>query len=615
MHLNQIKNSSTGRVYLSYAISYRDPVTKKNRHKVVEKIGYLDEFVDLYEDPIAHFKAEANRKTQEEKQQNRQLSVTFSIADRIENRGPEDRNRKLLGTAPICKLYHDLEIDYFINNRRRYTKATYNHNAILRLLIYERILHHRSRSSRLSAWEHRGHHFEKFDFSLEDVYKALGFFENYRLPLLRHLDRQMRKHHGRTGELFFYDVTNYYFEIDDNDQEGMRRRGASKEHRPKPIIQLGLFMDQRGYPITYDLFRGNMNDSQTFKPMTKSSRKDFGIDKVIYIADKGMMCGDNVADCILNHQGYIISNSVRKASAEYKKYVLDQRDYVWLGDDYMYKERYIPRAIRITGEDGKKRYCRINERQIVFWSRKYQQKARYDRSRTIEKARNTAENAQDNSCVKNTHGAAKYLKEEFVDLATGEIIKLTKKEILALVAFDEQRLINDEALDGYYIICSNVIGTLAEERAWTGEYRYRKYDNFFQLNKDVSALEIIDLYKGLWKIEESFKITKSTLHARPVFVSKEKHIKAHFLICFISLLILRLLEQEVCESKFSVQALANELSNSWGTRLPQGWFLFDYEDPMGILAHIGKKIGIDFGQQVRTPDELKKLFGAMKKKS
>jgi transposase len=615
MHLNQIKNTATGRVYLAYAITFRDPVTKKNRQKVVEPIGYLDEFIDVYDDPIAHFKAEAKRKTELEKQKNKQLTVTFSVADRIQDHGPEDLNRKNLGSAAICRIYHDLELDYFINNRRRYTKASYNHNAIFRLLIYERILHECSRTSRMSAHENRGRYFEKFDVELEDIYKSLGFFDQHTRQMLVHLDRKMRKEHHRRSQLYYYDVTNYYFEsADDQDQDGLRRRGASKEHRPNPIVQLGLCMDEHGYPVTYDVFRGNMHDSQTFKPMNEGWREEFGVNKMIYVADKGMMSGDNVAQCILGRQGYIISNSVRKASAEYKRYVLDESGYQWIGNDYKFKERYVPRAIRVSCADGKKRFTRINERQIVFWSRKYQQKARFDRMRTVEKAKSTAAKAKDSSSVKNTYGAAKFLKEEFVDLTTGELIKLDEKELASLVFFDQQRLGEEEQLDGYYIICTNVIGTIAEESPWEGHSRYRRRDNFFQLNKEVPASEIIQTYRGLWKIEESFKITKSTLHARPVFVWKEEHIRAHFLICFVSLLILRLLEQEVCKQAYSAEAIARELSKACGTRLPQGWFLFDYEDPKGMLSCIGEKLGIDFAQKVMTPQDIRSLFGEMKKK-
>ncbi len=133
------------------------------------------------------------------------------------------------------------------------------------------------------------------------------------------------------------------------------------------------------------------------------------------------------------------------------------------------------------------------------------------------------------------------------------------------------------------------------------------------MNEEVPAQRIIDLYRGVWKIEENFKITKSTLHTRPVFVWREDHIHAYFLICFVSLLILRLLEQEVCEGEYSAQTIVDELSKACGTRLPQGWFLFDYEDPKGVLDKIGHILDIDFKQQVMTPVEIRKLFGRMKR--
>lgn len=644
MHVTQLKNSKTGRVFLGYAVTYRDPVLKKNVQKIVQKIGYLDEFTSKYKDPLQHFKNEAKRLTKEEKDKIETLTISFSSDEKIEDHGAADRNRKNLGSAAICKVYHELEIDYFIKNRQRYSKREFNHESIFRLLTYERILSP-SKTNRLSAWNNRGSYFEKFDFPLESVYRALDFYAKYDRDMLLHLHKRMMKTHGRKPGLMYYDVTNYYSEIDDNDptlveyvlqaasdklegltplgKKTLRAKGVSKEHRPNPIIQLGLYMDSNGFPVTYDIFRGNTNDCLTFKPMFQSIRDDFDIRETIQVADKGMMTGDNVAEIILSHQGYIISHSVRRANLQFKKYILDETGYIYAKEeaDFKYKERFCPRIIRVTSNEltkngnNKKEYAVINERQIVFWSKKYQEKARKERAEAVDKAKKKVATSKDGATNQNSYGSSKYLKEKIYNFYTGEVVELNSKnsEFLTFLDFDDQKLENEELLDGYYVICSNVVGRDYDEEPFEGWARYHKKDNFFQVNEPISTWDIIQKYRGLWQIEESFKITKSTLSTRPAFVSLDDHLRAHFLTCFVSLLILRIIEKEVFKDSVSADKITKELFKAQGTRLPQGWFLFDYEDPEQILKKIGESYGIDFSLRTRSPKSLRTLFGDMKK--
>ena len=530
MHLNQLEEKKTGRIFLSFQESFR--VKGKNKTRTVKRIGYLDEFTDLYDDPIAHFKELAKQETLETKR-----SFDVSLNERYTFNGQYVKGDPStyriagqsfnMGQLPLSQLYHELEIDYFINNRRRYTKAKFNHNTIFQMLVFGRILFP---DSKIGTWQNRHKLLGKMDFSDDDVYRSLEFFAQHKSALIKHLDKKITKLYGRDTSLMFYDVTNYYWEIDKEDD--LRKRGPCKEHRPEPIVQMGLLMDSNGLPITYGLFSGNTNDCLTLSPMMGEVSEDLEAEGVIYIADKGLMSGDNRAEILINRGGYIFSNSVRGASKPTKKYVTDETGYITNEQGtYKYKARIVPTEINITNQiTGKKKKVIINERQVVFWSKKYQDRTRIERAKALEKAAKFGTS-------ENNHGGNKYFKKIVVDKVDGAIVE--NKEYIRIL--DEDLLSKDEALDGYYMICTNVIGLEPQNPSFKTKSRFL-HDNMFQLNKKVTDTDIIEMYRGLWRIEESFRITKSCLRARPVFVHTESSIEAHFLTCFIGLLLLRILE-------------------------------------------------------------------------
>jgi len=285
MYLKQ--NKVGNRVHLLIAHGYRDKETKKVRTKTIKSLGYLDELKKQYIDPIAHFKAvvaEMNRKVTEEKPP---ASISF---DRSERLVPEQDNRKNIGYTALSKIYHGLNLHTFFNTRSYGWNTEYNTNSILRLLIFSRIL---APASKKRTYEQRGMYFEKMDFSLLDIYRCLTKVSALKHDITLHLHKQILEQFGRSDELVYYDVTNYYFEIDE--QDDMRRKGVSKEHRPDPIIQMGLLTDSSGIPITYGLFPGNTNDCETYVPLFKEIRKNFNLGRTIVVADKGMNTGNNIA--------------------------------------------------------------------------------------------------------------------------------------------------------------------------------------------------------------------------------------------------------------------------------------------------------------------------------
>ena len=568
MHL-RVANANK-RKYLSIVQSYRDPQSKKTRSKVVKSLGYLDDLQNQYPDPIEHFKAVVAEMNKKEAESKTPSSVTFDRGERLEQ-GQD--NRKNIGYAALSKLYHGLNLHTFFNNRSYLWKTDYNVNSIMRLLIFSRIL---APASKKKTFEQRGVYFDKMDFSLSDVYRSLSKIIELKRDITLHLHKQMQDLFGRSDGIVYYDVTNYYFEIDEQDE--MRKKGVSKEHRPDPIIQMGLLTDSRGIPITYDTFPGNMNDCETYAPVFKEINKHFNLGRIIVVADKGMNTGDNIAHCVLSGNGYVFSKSVRGATAELKKYVLNQTGYRHMKDGFKIKSRLSPRKIYVTNENGNTKEVPLDEKQVVFYSPDYDRRAKADRMAAVTKAMDLVGNpAKYNRAT--SYGAAKYVKNLIYDKKTGEILSAKKKPI-----FDEEKLLEEEKYDGYYIIV-------------TSEW-------------EESDEKILDMYRGLWQIEEAFRVCKGDLEARPVYLSRLDRIDAHFLICFIALVIARLLAY-MLGNQFSVGKIAESLDKASGSFMDENWYLFDYTDEITQALH--EKMGIDIGKKYMTIGDIRQLIGDTKK--
>jgi len=514
---------------------------------------------------------------------------------------------------------------------------------MLRLLVFGRILFP---GSKISTWRKR----QKLmlgnsEFTDDDLYRSFPFFSKYRQDLIVHLNERVTTLYKRDSSLMFYDVTNYFWEIDSPDydtydqegslvSEGLRKRGYSKEHRPEPIVQLGLFMDNDGLPVDYGLFPGNNNDVTTFLPMIEHTREKLHLKHMIYIADKGMMSGTNIANILAHKQGYIISDSVRKQDASTVTYILNEEGYTCFtarksrrelheelrrmdytgsvgeydGDEdeseeittFMYKSRLLPAKKSSWIHDGTKKVkVTVNTRQIVFWSRKYQIKARIDRADAILKA-------ERNGTVFNGHGANRYFKKEAYSTKTWEVVE--HAEFLRFL--DTDAIDKDAMLDGYYIIETNVVGPNSNEKPWEGKARFRNHDCLFELNRPVPDQEIIDMYRGLWKIEESFKVTKSHLKARPVFVRKEESIQAHFLTCFIALLIIRILEVKKLRGTVPYSQIIQVLQSAKIGEVKDHIFRNYCSAP--LLKKIGLLTGLDLSKKFYTKQELRSMNNSTK---
>jgi transposase len=414
------------------------------------------------------------------------------------------------------------------------------------------------------------------DFALHDVYRCLSKVITLKKDLIIHLNNKMKMMYGRSSNIVYYDVTNFYFEIDE--QDDMRKKGVSKEHRPDPIIQMGLLTDSLGIPITFETFPGNTNDCETYKPVFKQVRKDFELGRIIIVADKGINTGDNIAHCILSSNGYVFSQTVRGGHKELKDYVLNERGYNSLEGGFRMKSRLYPRLIYVTDDKGKKKQVRLDEKQVIFYSPDYDKRAKAERATTVAKAQDLI---NDPSKYKRatSYGAAKYVKNLIFDEKTGEILTSKQKPM-----FDEAKLMEEEKYDGYYAIVTSEL---------------KESDD-----------KILDIYRGLWQIEEAFRVCKGDLEARPVYLSRPERIDAHLMICFLALVIARLLARFL-DNKFSVGKIAESLEKCSGNHMGQNWYVFDHADDVTDALLI--KMGIDLGKKYMSLGDIGQLIGDSKK--
>ena len=576
MYLHKSKRKD-GRVYLAFAEGYRKD--GKSKMRTVESLGYLDELEKQFDDPIAHFKAVCDGANAAARAERQNVQVTIHPLQKIDKR---EAARKNAGSAVLLAVYNALGIEIAVRNKTRGSKASYDSNAVMRLLTVERII---NPGSKKSAWENKEHYFFRTAFSLEDTYRALDVLCGCKDKIVSAINRSIDKMGIRDTACVFYDVTNYYFEIDDPDEdEGLRQKGMSKEHRKSPIVQMGLLQDSKGVPIGYRLFPGNTPDPLTMLDVLSEMKRDYGQGRVVVVGDKGNNCSANIAALAAKGDGFVYSQSIRgiKSDAELKNWVLSDDGYECATNadgrvTYKVKSKQGYKAVSVAGPNGSKRKVDVDVKYVAFWSEKYERRARKERQAAIDKAKRLV--ADPGAYAAATHfGAAKYVRGLAVDGRTGELL-----EAASALELDEDRLAADEACDGYYLIVTSETG-MADDA-------------------------VIEAYRGLWRIEESFKVTKSDLETRPVYVSRREHIEAHFLTCYAALCILRII-QVLTGGKYSAGTIAEELGAMCGTNLGGNWWVFDHRSD--ATDDLCRMAGIDLTRQNMQLKDIKAAFSQAK---
>ena len=569
-------------VYLTIQEKFWDKEKKRPGTKHHETLGYLHELEKKYPDPLLHFQEVVTQMNDEQKK-NKKIRLEINLNEKL----PEDsHNRYNLGYAVIMKIYHELELDRFFNNKARHENFEYNTNSIMKLLTITRIL---NPSSKKRSYEYKDMFFERFDFELHDIYRALSYFSKIGLECQRFISDQINKKIGRDTTLMYFDVTNFHFEIDEPDD--FRKRGKEKNNRPDPIVQMALAMDADGIPLYYKLFSGNTHDSKTFIPVFKDVCVRFAPTRVIAVADMGCTSSNNIyflkgGDRDKRVNGYVFSFSIRKGSEKFKKYVLDESDYVGRDGkaleenyDFKIKSRIEVREIKITMKNGSQKSILIDEKQVVFWSKKYADKASAERAEIIKKALDVIDNPKKHT-KSTVRGASAYIKNITFDKKTGEIIEKPGKTLI----YDEEKAKEDAKYDGYYCIITSEL--------------------------EMPDHRVIEVYRGLSDIEDNFKVSKSDLDIRPVNVSREDRINAHVLTCFISLVILRLIQKKT-NYQFTPEQIITCLNNISCSLEHTNLYMFDYRS--NISNTIGETFDIDFTNKRLRLNEIKNILASSKK--
>ena len=526
------------KTYIRVIEGYRPAPGKPPKQRTLKSFGYLEDQAD----PEAFLREveayDADPGNRERISSNKMYS---------------GQNRKLnYGYKYLESVYNQLGIADFIKNHAAGTgfRGNYSLDEIFKLLVLLRILE--PDSKRASAQRQGAFYGWDPQIELPNVYRALDHMAAFSVPLQQHLDERIKALIGRDLKYAFYDVTNYFFEIDFPDEDGDRKRGVSKEHRVDPIVQMGLFIDPNGLPVSMSLFPGNTSDTLTLQPVMAEIKKAYRMQRLIVVADKGLNSSKNIDFICQNGDGYVVSQVLRgKKGKRYHEALFDEAGYVW-NKDQSHKCKLFTEAYAGKDKDGQEA---VRQRQVlIYWNKAEAGMARKKREEKLKMAARACKNA----AYGIKKGAQAYVLEEIADPETGELEAASKKTIRSVNLAKAE---NDARFDGYFCLMTSEM--------------------------DYDARKIREVYSGLWKIEQSFRIMKSDLLARPVFVSTKEHIRAHFLICFVALLLIRLVQHGMGKEALSVERLARAL-NAATCKVKRGGVV-ELDDVGGSMAFVKRK--------------------------
>ena len=510
-----------GRVYLQISETVYNKKTKKSSNRCYKKIGYLDDLAsDKMPDPVAYYKEEAKKLNAKRNKELEEMKVRKIGEDPTRN----------FGYFIVKSLYNTLELEKELYPFKYMCDFTYPISSLIEALTYSRIV---SPCSKLRTFsEVIPYLYEEYDFSLDQIYDGLNYIGGEYGKFIEAINCCIDRKYGRNTSKSYFDCTNYYFEIDFEKDD--RQKGPSKENRPNPIIGQALLLDGDGIPLNMRMYPGNESEKPKIRELIKEMKEQNGIKgKTVQVADKGLNCGDNICDALLNKDGYIFSQSVPQLEEKEKKWVLLDNDYEEVRDGegnllYKIKACVDDFPIRVTDGKGRKVTVKVRQKRVATFNPSLAAKKKMEINRLVEKAKGLC------------HSEAK--REEY-----GESSKYVK-----FVGGDGKKasaLINQEKIDK--------------------DLKYAGYNLIVSSETNMSKREIYRVYHQLWKIEDTFRIMKSGLDARPVYLQKRESIYGHFLICYYAITLLRLLEEKVYKNVFSAYELID---------LIRGFKLFKGED-------------------------------------
>ena len=600
MYLYKQKRSN-GDLYLSIKEKYYIPKVG-TRERTVEGIGLLSDLKNKYDDPIAYFSQYARQLTGEK---NAEKNQTIEI-DKTEELTMDTNDTRNVGYGIFKTLYKMLDLDKFWNWKTRNKKTKFSTDLIFRLLTFSRALNPGSKKYTL---ESKDFFFEPFGgFSLDDIYHALDIIAANQNDLQKWVFEHSKQICERDISTSYFDCTNYYFDIGHPDVDTLneagdpvdasgnltpakyRKRGPEKNHRPDPIVEMGLMMDANGIPVAYDLFPGNESEKVHMRPIIERIKNEYDDCRIIFVADRGLntsdniywLNGDNKSD-VNERDGYVYGQSIRGADAEFKAWVLSGDYQTEIVDEdgekiiFKHKSRIYPKELHVNvtkpgSKKPAKKSVKVDQKQMVYYSEKYAKKQKADRDAMIARANDLIKYPKKYDRV-TSKGSAAYVKNIAFDKSTGEIIDGRSLEL------DLAKIREEEKYDGYYSIVTSELQMKDEEMR--------------------------RVYRGLAKIEDSFKITKTFFESRPVYVRTNDHIDAHFATCFLALVLERLLEHKL-DHKYPTGQIIDSIKKYNCTHLDTNNWQFTYYDE--VIDACGKALEMDLKKKYRTQQEIQRLL-------
>lgn len=507
MRLNITKSKNAQSLYVIRS-TY---VNGKHSSEIVEKLGTYDELKKLYPDPIAWAKDYIKELNEKDKQNKREVILKLSQSKLIS----KDTTRSLNGGYLFLQsIFYALGLNSICNTIKNNYKFTFDLTSVLSRLIYARILYP---SSKLTTFEESRRFIEQPDFELQHVYRTLDVITKEDAFIQAELYKNSLKICKRNDKVLYYDCTNYFFESEE--EAGLRQYGHSKEHRPNPIVQMGLFIDGDGIPLAFSIFPGNQNEQQSLLPLEKRIIEDFHNSKFIVCTDSGLASNVNRKFNNIASRAFITTQSLKKLKKHLRDWTLSPEGWHLEGskeifdinnlenseeniarykDSIFFKERWI-------NENG------LEQKLIVTFSLKYKYYMQKIRNNQLTRAKKIIEQSPSSAERRNPNDCRRFIKKLTVT-SEGEI---AKKRILML---NEDTAAEEARYDGFYAVCSNL---------------------------DEQAATIAKINRQRWEIEECFRIMKTNFKARPVYLHKDERIKAHFMTCFLALIIFRFLEKKI----------------------------------------------------------------------
>ena len=444
---------------------------------------------------------------------------------------------KRMAPCVLDPVFRALGLDELFASVKCASRIKYDLTGIVRLLTYGRIIDPESK------WSTMGQNDQYYaplvkSTNPDNVYDALDVIYANRKQIVQRMNTCVSRGIGRSADTVFYDVTNFFFETarpdedfedaDGNVVAGLRKFGVSKENRRQPIVQLGLFLDGNGIPISFATFPGNTLDHHTLRPAMDEAAGDLGIRRFVLVADRGMYSGTNMYAVREAGNGYIVSKSLRKTDKAERTWAIDPEGYTVVSENFRHKSRIVKRVVK--DENGKKH--EVREKVVVYWSKAFYERERSENASFMEFLGKLKENPGSYR-ISSSHskGLRRFLKKEYVNKVTGE--KVDSADLMPMI--DEAKLTEFNDLMGYYQIVTSEL--------------------------EMGDREVIEKYHGLTQIEDQFREMKGTLETRPVFVQTPEHIKAHLMVCFMALTMIRIIQRK---TRLSAKPAKGESKWSYG---------------------------------------------------